>query len=338
MKLKRTFLAAIVATCMVLCVQMAMAQAVDPLASWNEGKAKSAIVGFVKAVTDESSPHYMPARARVATFDNDGTLWAEKPLFFQLYFALDRVRALAPQHPEWTTREPFASVLKGDLAGALKGGEKALLDIFLATQTGMTTQEYRQEVERWIATARHPKTHLLFTDMVYQPMLELLAYLRANGFTTYIVSGGGTEFMRPWTEKVYGVEPERVVGSNFKTRYEMRAEGPVLELLPEVAFFTDKGGKPVAINGHIGRRPIAAFGNSDGDLQMLEWTSAGAGASLALLVHHTDAEREYAYDQGTEKALEEAAAKNWIVVDMKNDWKVVYPPRPNDKRTASGSL
>jgi hypothetical protein len=299
--------------------------AADPLPSWNEGPAKEAILSFVARVTDPANPEFVAEPERIATFDNDGTLWAEKPIYFQLFFALDRVRELAPQHPEWRTTEPFASLLKGDLKGAAAGGEKAAIEVVMATHAGMTTIEFEKIVKDWIATARHPETKRLYTEMVYQPMLELLVYLRANGFKTFIVSGGGIEFMRPWAEGVYGIPPEQVVGSSIKTKFELRDDGPVLVRLPAIDFIDDKDGKPVGINSHIGRRPIAAFGNSDGDLQMLQWATAGEGARLALLVHHTDGEREYAYDQGATNALAEAKAKGWIVVDMKNDWKVIYP-------------
>ncbi|MDK2955357.1 MAG: hypothetical protein PWQ57_853 [Desulfovibrionales bacterium] len=306
--------------------QLSMAQSPDPLPSWSDGAAKASIIDFVTKVTQEGTPDFVPAPERIATFDNDGTLWSEKPLYFQLFFALDRVKALAPKHPEWKGKEPFASLLKGDVKTALEGGDKAVMDIVMATHAGMTTEDFEKIVKEWIATAKHPKTHRLFTEMTYQPMLELLAYLRANGFKTFIVSGGGIEFMRPWTDPVYGVPPEQVVGSSVKTKFEMRKGGPVLMRLPEVDFVDDKAGKPVGINSHIGRRPIAAFGNSDGDLQMLQWATAGKGARFALLVHHTDANREWAYDKGAENALREAASKGWTVVDMKKDWKVVYPP------------
>ncbi len=329
MRTNKTILTAFVLTILVACAQLAAAQSADPLPSWNDGKAKTAIIDFVKKVTREGSPDFVPVPERIATFDNDGTLWAEKPLYFQIYFILDRIKAMAPQHPEWKTQEPFASILKGDLKGALSGGESAMIELAMAAQAGMSTAVFEQEVKDWIATARHPQTKRLYTEMVYQPMLELLAYLRANGFKTFIVSGGGIEFMRPWTEKVYGVPPEQVVGSSLVTKYEMTPDGPVIMRLPKIAFVDDKAGKPVGINSHIGRRPIAAFGNSDGDQQMLEWTSAGKGAHLALLVHHTDATREYAYDKGTENALAEAKAKDWTVVDMKNDWKVIYPAAKN---------
>jgi len=304
--------------------------AADPLPSWNDTASKKAIVSFVEKVTKPSAPDFVPPAERIATFDQDGTLWAEQPMYFQLFFALDRVKALAPQHPEWKDKEPFASLLKGDVKGALAGGERAMLEIVMATHAGMTTEEFAQTVKEWIATARHPKTGRFYTEMVYQPMLELLAYLQANGFKTFIVSGGGIEFMRPWTEKVYGIPPEQVIGSSIKTKFEVRNGKPVLVRLPEINFIDDKAGKPVAINQHIGRRPIAAFGNSDGDLQMLQWTTAGSGARFALLVHHTDAEREWAYDRTSsigrlDKALDEAQANGWTVVDMKNEWKTIFP-------------
>ena len=302
----------------------------DPLPSWNEGAAKQSIVDFVARVTDPVSPDFVPEAARIAVFDNDGTLWSEQPAYFQLLFAIDRVKALAPEHPEWKTKQPFKAVLDGDMEGLAAAGEHGLLELVMATHAAMTTVEFEAIVESWLATARHPTTGRPFTEMVYQPMLELLDYLRANGFKTFIVSGGGIEFMRPWTEDVYGIPPEQVVGSSIKTVFEMRDEGPVLVRLPEIDFIDDKEGKPVGINSHIGRRPIAAFGNSDGDLQMLQWTAAADGPSFCLYVHHTDAEREWAYDREShigrlDKGLNEAAARGWTVVDMKNDWKVVYP-------------
>jgi len=331
MKMRPALLCVLTLVFTVLHADLAIAQAADPLPSWNDGNAKRSIAAFVDKVTTSGSPDFVPPAERIATFDNDGTLWAEKPVYFQLLFALDRVKELAPQHPEWKDKEPFASLLEGDVKGALAGGDKALLEIVMATHAGMTTTEFETIVKDWIATARHPETKRPFTEMVYQPMLELLAYLRANGFKTFIVSGGGIEFMRPWSEAVYGVPPEQVVGSSIKTRFEMRDDGPVLVRLPEVSFIDDKEGKPVGINSHIGRRPVAAFGNSDGDLQMLQWATAGQGARFALLVQHTDAEREWAYDKDSsvgrlDKALTEANAKGWTVVDMKRDWKVVYPP------------
>ena len=307
------------------------AYAQDPLSSWNDGQAKKAITEFVDKVTKESSPDFVPPEERIATFDNDGTLWCEQPMYFQLLFALDRVKALAPQHPEWKTKEPFASLLKGDLKGALAGGERAMLEIIVATHAGMTTAAFEQIVKDWIATAKHPKFKRPYTECVYQPMIELLAYLRANGFKTFIVSGGGIEFMRPWTEKVYGIPPEQVVGSSIKTKYEWRDGKPVLMRLPEMNFIDDKTGKPVGINSHIGRRPIAAVGNSDGDQQMLEWTQAGSGARLMMLVHHDDAVREFAYGAeskiGTfsDALMTEAKKNSWTVISMKDDWKTIFP-------------
>jgi hypothetical protein len=288
-------------------------------------------VEFVGKVTKEVSPDFVPVPERIATFDNDGTLWAEQPMYFQLLFALHRVGVLAPQHPEWKDKEPFASLLKGDVKGALAGGEPAIFQIVMATHAGMTTAEFEQIVKDWIATAKHPTKKRLYTEMIYQPMLELLAYLRANGFKTFIVSGGGIEFMRPWTEKVYGIPPEQVVGSSIKTKYEMRDGKPVLVRLPGIDFIDDKAGKPVGINSHIGRRPIAAFGNSDGDQQMLEWTQAGGGARLMMLVHHDDGQREWAYGPeskiGTfsDALMAEAKKSGWTVISMKNDWKRIFP-------------
>jgi phosphoserine phosphatase len=309
---------------------LASTQAKDPLPAWRDGKAKEAIVKFVEKVTKEGSAEFVPPAERLATFDNDGTLWAEQPMYFQLLFALYRIGVLAPQHPEWKEKEPFASLLKGDVKAALAGGDAAIAEIVMATHAGMTTEEFEKIVKEWIATAKHPVTKRPFTEMIYQPMLELLAYLRANGFKTYIVSGGGIEFMRPWTEKVYGIPPEQVIGSSIKTKFEMRDGKPVLVRLPEVNFIDDKDGKPVGIQQFIGRRPIAAFGNSDGDLQMLQWTAAGAGPRFCLYVHHDDADREFAYDRKShigqlDKGLDEAAAKGWTVVSMKDDWKTVFP-------------
>ena len=329
MKVKLTLLYVLTFVLASICIDVAIVQATDPLPSWNNGKAKQSIVVFVEKVTTPGSPDFVPPAERIATFDNDGTLWAEKPMYFQLFFALDRVKELAPQHPEWKDKEPFASLLKGDVKTALAGGDKAILEIVMATHAGMTTIEFEKIVKDWIAKARHPKTKRLYTEMVYQPMLELLAFLRANGFKTFIVSGGGIEFMRPWADAVYGIPPEQIVGSSIKTKFEMRQDGPVLVRLPEINFIDDKEGKPVGINSHIGRRPVAAFGNSDGDLQMLQWTTAGQGARLALLVHHTDAEREWAYDRKSsigklDRGLDEAAKRGWVVVSMKDDWKRIF--------------
>jgi hypothetical protein len=302
----------------------------DTLPSWNDTAAKKAIFDFVERVTKQGSPDFVPPAERIATFDNDGTLWAEQPLYSQLLFALDRVKALAPQHPEWKTTEPFASLLKSDVKGALAGGEPALMKIVVATHSGMSSAEFDRIVLDWIGTAKHPVTKRLYTEMVYQPMLELTAYLRANGFKTFIVSGGGIDFMRPWTEKVYGIPPEQVVGSSGKTKFQMVDGKPVLMRLPEIDFINDGPGKPVGINEHIGRRPIAAFGNSDGDMQMLQYTTGGSGPHFGLIVHHTDAEREWAYDRTSQvgkldKALDTAPVAGWTVVDMKNDWKTIFP-------------
>jgi hypothetical protein len=320
----------LVASLVLAAVHIAAA-ADGPLPSWNDGPAKRAIVQFVAAVTREGGPQFVPPAERIATFDNDGTLWAEQPMYFQFSFALDRIKALAPQHPEWQGQEPFKSVLAGDLKGALAGGEKAIVQLMMASHAGMTTEEFAQTVKDWIATAKHPRFQRPYTECVYQPMLELMTYLRANNFKTYIVSGGGIEFMRPWTEKVYGIPPEQVVGSSIKTQFELRDGTPVLMRLPEADFIDDKEGKPVGIHKFIGRRPIFAFGNSDGDHQMLQWTAAGSGLRFMGLVHHTDAEREWAYDRQShigrlDKALDEALEKGWTVVNMKNDWKTIFPP------------
>jgi len=312
-------------------VSVTTLRAQDPLPSWNDTAPKKAIAAFVEKVTKEGSSDFVLPAERIATFDNDGTLWCEKPLPVQLFFTLDRVKALAPQHPEWKTKEPFASLLKDDLKGALAGGEHAILEMMAVTHTGMTITEFEKIVADWIATAQHPKFKRPYTECVYQPMLELVAYLRANGFRTFIVSGGGIEFMRPWTEKVYGIPPEQVVGSSGKTKFEMRDGTPVLLKLPAVNFIDDKDGKPVGINEHIGRRPVMAFGNSDGDLEMLQWTAASSGSRYCLYVHHDDAQREYAYDRKDalaklDKGWDEAVAKGWTVVSMKDDWKSIFPP------------
>lgn len=328
--MKRTQLRMFAVAVALLLGGLAHAETSEPLKSWNDGQAKRSIVDFVERVTKKGSPDYVAPDERIATFDNDGCLWSEQPLYFQFLFAIDRVKALAPQHPEWKTTEPYASLLKGDMQAVLAGGEHALLEIVMGSHAGMTTEEFEATVVDWIATATHPKTNRPYTEMVYQPMLEVLAYLRANGFKTFIVSGGGIEFMRPWTQAVYGIPPEQVVGSSIKTKFEMRDGEPVLVRLPELNFLDDKEGKPIGIHSHIGRRPIAAFGNSDGDLQMLQYTTAGDGARFALYVHHTDGEREWAYDRKSsigrlDKGLDEARAKGWTVVDMKQDWKVIYP-------------
>jgi hypothetical protein len=312
------------------------APAADALKSWNDGAAKKAIVDFVARVTKEGGPDFVSVPERIATFDNDGTLWAEKPLPFQLLFAFDRVKAMAAQHPEWKSKEPFASLLKGDTAGVAASGERGVLQIMAVTHAGMTTDEFTQAAQEWISTARHPQTRRLFTEMVYQPMLELLAYLRGNGFKTFIVSGGGVEFMRPWAERVYGIPPEQVVGSSGKMKLDVREGRPVLVKLPEIDLIDDKEGKPVGIQSRIGRRPIAAFGNSDGDLQMLQWATAGPGARFALFVHHDDAAREFAYDRADKLqqfniGWDEAVSRGWTVVSMQRDWNTVFVPAAGQK-------
>ena len=331
-----------IAALLTLCAVSASAQpSPDLLPSWNDGAAKESIVAFVERVTKPGSSDFVPVQERIAVFDNDGTLWCEQPLPVQLYFALDRVKALAPQHPEWKTQEPFASVLKGDLKAALAGGEHALLELMMVTHAGMTTVEFERIVKDWIATAKHPKTGRRFLDMTYQPMLEVLAYLRANGFKNFIVSGGGIEFMRPWAEKAYGIPPEQVIGSSIKTKFELRDGRPVLVRLPELNFNDDKDGKPVGIHQHIGRRPIAAFGNSTGDQQMLEYTQGGSGARFELLVLHDDAAREFAYGPArglpdaklgafTPELDAHAKRDGWTVVSMKDDWRAVFPAAPSE--------
>ncbi len=320
----------IAATCAVLVLASTAGGGGDPLPSWRDGAAKQRIVEFVRAVTTPGSTEFVPPAERIAVFDNDGTLWSEQPMYVQLRFALDRLKALAPQHPEWQTTEPFKSALAGDLAAVAAGGTKAVAQIVGATHAGITTDEFASVVSQWIASARHPKFERPYTEVVFQPMLELLAYLRANGFTTWIASGGGIEFMRVFSERVYGVPPEQVVGSSIKARYEVRDGEPVIVRLPEIDFVDDKAGKPVGIQAFIGRRPIAAFGNSDGDFEMLEWVTTGPGARLGMLVHHDDAEREDAYDRESRvgrlaRGLDEAPARGWTVVSMQRDWERVFP-------------
>lgn len=302
----------------------------DPLPSWNDTAPKEAIVAFVESVTKRDSPTFVPVTERIAVFDNDGTLWSEQPMYFQAFFAFDRVKALAAHHPEWKEKNPFKAVLENDMKALAATGEKGAVEVLMATHAGVTTEEFEGAVREWLATAKHPRFNRPFTDVIFQPMLELLVYLRGNGFKTFIVSGGGIEFMRPWTEEVYGIPPEQVIGSSIKTRFELREGRPVLVRLPEVDFIDDGPGKPIGIDSHIGRRPIAAFGNSDGDLQMLQYTAAGKGLHFCLYVHHTDADREWAYDRRSpigrlDKGLDEAQAKGWTVVDMKKDWKEIYP-------------
>jgi hypothetical protein len=302
----------------------------EPLPSWNEGTTKSAILAFVAKVTNEGGPDFVPVADRIAVFDNDGTLWCEQPVYVQAVFIRDRIRALAPSHPEWKQQQPFKSVLDDDRAGLAALGEKGLVDLVTTTHAGMTSEEFASLVSDWIATAKHPRFHRAYTKCVYQPMLELLAYLRANGFKTYIVSGGGIEFMRIWTEPVYGIPPEQVIGSTIRTKYELKNDKPVLMRLPEVDFIDDKGGKPVGIGKFLGKKPIAAFGNSDGDYEMLRYVTSGESSQFGLIVHHTDADREYAYDRESPvgrlaRALDEAPERGWAVVDMKHDWLTIFP-------------
>ncbi len=303
---------------------------VDPLPSWNDGAVKSAIITFVESVSTKGSAGFVPPDERIATFDNDGTLWAERPVYFQLLFAIDRVKELAPEHPAWKDQQPFKGVLEGDLAAVAATGEHGLLELVMATHAGMTTAEFEEIVMDWLATARHPDRDRPYTELVYQPMLELLEYLRAHRFKTFITSGGGIEFMRPWVGEVYGIPPEQVIGSSIKVEFRERDGEPVLVRLPEIDFIDDKQDKPVGIHRFIGRRPIAAFGNSDGDFQMLQWATTGKGPRLGVLIHHTDAVREWAYDRDShvgrlDRGLDEAAGRGWIVVDMKSDWKTVFP-------------
>jgi phosphoglycolate phosphatase-like HAD superfamily hydrolase len=319
----------------VVCLVLLLAPAsilaqTDPLPSWNDGPAKQSIVAFVQKVTDRTDPQFVPPEQRIATFDNDGTLWSEQPIYFQFAFALARVKALAPKHPEWKTQQPFKAVLDGDMNALAASGEKGMVQLLLATHTGMTTDEFTRIVVDWMATARHPRFKRSYTELVFQPMLELLTHLRANGFKTYIVSGGTVEFMRPWTERVYGIPPEQVIGTSFVTTYKLDPNGkPVLLRQPKIDFVDDGPGKPVNIQKVIGRRPLLAFGNSDGDLQMLQWTAGGEGARLMGIVHHTDAAREWAYDRQSrvgrlDKALDEAKSRGWTVVDMKADWQKIF--------------
>jgi phosphoglycolate phosphatase-like HAD superfamily hydrolase len=331
--LRRSFLVLLAMALCAVAGGRAFAQG-DPLPSWNDGPVKKSITDFVAKVTTQGGADFVPPEQRIATFDNDGTLWCEQPNYFQAIFALDRVKAMAPDHPEWKNKQPFKDFLVGDKKALAAQGEKALLTLVTAAHSGMTTNQFAGYVADWLKTARHPRYDRPYNELIYQPMVELLGYLRANGFKTFIVSGGGVEFMRVWTEKAYGIPPEQVVGSSGVVKFEIGADGkPVLMKLPKVEFVDDGPGKPVGINRFIGRRPIFAFGNSDGDLQMLQWTVAGPGARFAGIVHHTDAAREYAYDRQSkigklDKAWDEAKAKGWTVVDMKQDWKKVFAFEP----------
>jgi hypothetical protein len=327
---RRSFIAAAAFLALAFTASVPQAQT-DPLPSWNDGSAKSSITAFVERVTRQGGPDFVPVEQRIATFDNDGTLWTEQPMYVQAAFVFDRAKELARSNPELANRQPFKAILTADRAALAALGEQGLAELVIATHSGMTTAAFDKIVSDWLATARHPRFNRPYTDLVYQPMVELLAYLRANGFKTFIVSGGGVEFMRPWTEKAYGISPEQVVGSSGKTAYRLEGDTPVIDKLPSVEFVDDGPGKPVGINRFIGRRPVFAAGNSDGDLQMLQWTTLNTGPRFALIVHHTDAEREYAYDRQShvgklDKALDEAPKRGWLVVDMKNDWKTIYKP------------
>jgi hypothetical protein len=326
MRMTRSF---VISWLAVLCLAgLGIAQ--QALPSWNDGATRRAIESFIERVTTPGSADFVPPAERIAVFDNDGTLWSEQPMYVQLAFALDRVKALAAEHPEWKDRDPFKAVLAGDLAGIAAAGERGLVELMMATHAGMTTEEFEQIVKDWLATARHPRYQRPYTECVYQPMRELLEFLRAHEFKTYIVSGGGIEFMRPWAEAVYGIPPEQVIGSSIKLKYELRDGRPVLVRLPEIDFVDDKAGKPVGIHRLIGRRPIFAAGNSDGDFEMLEYTTAGSGPRLGVIVHHTDGEREVAYDRASpfgrlDRGLTDAASKGWILIDMKQDWREIFP-------------
>jgi hypothetical protein len=313
-----------------LTLALPLAAVADPLPSWSDTPAKQAITDFVDAVTTEGSEDFVPAPERIAVFDNDGTLWVEQPMYTQLAFVLDRLKAMASEHPQWQAQQPFKAALEGDQEALGEAGMEGLMKLLMVTHAGMTSAEFAELAQDWIGTARHPRFERPYTELVYQPMLELLQYLRENGFKTYIVSGGGIAFMRPWTESVYGIPPQQVIGSQIELTYEVRDGEPVIVREPEIAFIDDKAGKPVGIQRHIGRRPVLAFGNSDGDYQMLEWTTAGPGARLGLLLHHDDAEREYAYDREShfgrlDRGLDDAAEKGWQMISMKRDWRAVFP-------------
>jgi phosphoserine phosphatase len=302
----------------------------DPLPSWNEGNTKQAIIDYVMDVTNEESENFIPVSDRIATFDNDGTLWSEQPMYFQLLFAIDRIKVLAPEHPEWKTQQPFKAVLDNDIKELAKYGVPGILELVMGSHAGMTTEEFEAIVKDWLATARHPRFDRPFTDLVYQPMLELLQYLRDHDFKTFIVSGGGIEFMRPWVEEAYGIPPDQVVGSSIKTEFDYNNGNPVIRRLPEIDFIDDKEGKPIGVHKFIGKKPVFASGNSDGDLQMMQWTASNTYKSFILYLHHTDGDREWAYDREShigrlDKGLDEAKEKGWTVIDMKEDWKIIYP-------------
>jgi hypothetical protein len=303
---------------------------IDPLPSWNEGETKTAIITYVRAVTESNSPDFIPVKDRIATFDNDGNLWSEQPAYFQLFFAIDRVKAMAADHPEWATEQPFKAVLENDMETLAKQGEHGLIELVMATHAGNTTEEFKADVQAWIKTALHPTKKVTYDKLVYQPMLELLHYLRAHDFKTYIVSGGGVDFMRAFVTKIYGIPEEQIIGSRIKTAFVYNDGNPVIKRLPELEFIDDKDGKPLNIQKIIGKKPVFSSGNSDGDLQMMQWAASNTYKSFMLYVHHTDAEREWAYDRAShigklDKGLDQALKDGWTVIDMKNDWKVIYP-------------
>ena len=303
---------------------------IDPLPSWNEGETKTAVIAYVQAVTESNSPDFIPVKDRIATFDNDGNLWSEQPAYFQLFFAIDRVKAMAADHPEWASEQPFKAVLENDMESLAKQGEHGLIQLVMATHSGNTTEEFKADVQDWIKTALHPTKKVTYDQLVYQPMLELLAYLRANDFKTYIVSGGGVDFMRAFVTEIYGIPEEQIIGSRIKTAFEYNDGNPVIKRLPELEFIDDKEGKPLNIQKIIGKKPVFSSGNSDGDLQMMQWAASNKHKSFMLYVHHTDAEREWAYDREShigklDKGLDQALKDGWTVIDMKNDWMIIYP-------------
>lgn len=307
----------------------------DPLPSWNEGPAKGAIMDFVETVTKEGSPDFVPVKDRIATFDNDGNLWSERPLYFQLAFAIDRIKVMADQHPEWITKQPFKGVLEDDMDEVLKTGMHGLMELIMASHAGMTNEEFDTIVANWLSTAKHPRFNQPYNKLIYQPMLELLDYLRANDFQTFIVSGGGIDFMRTWATEAYNIPSYQIVGSSIKTSFEYNDGEAVIRRLPEIDFVDDNAGKPVGIHKHIGKKPIFASGNSDGDLQMLQYADSNKYPSFMLYLHHTDNEREWAYDRDShigrlDKGLDEAKEKGWMIIDMKNDWKTIYPFQMNN--------
>ena len=303
---------------------------IDPLSSWNEGKTKASIINYVNDVTNASSENFVAIPDRIAVFDNDGNLWSEQPAYFQLFFAIDRVKEMAAEHPEWKTQQPFKAVLENDMTELAKQGEHGLIQLVMATHAGVTTEEFDKDVKNWIATAKHPTKNVGFDELVYQPMLELLQYLRANDFKTYVVSGGGVDFMRAFVTEIYGIPEEQIIGSRIKTAFDYNNGNPVIKRLPELDFIDDKEGKPLNIQKIIGKKPVFSSGNSDGDLQMMQWTASNKLKSFMLYVHHTDSIREWAYNRNShigklDKGLDEANEKGWTVIDMKNDWKVIYP-------------